>query len=172
MDNSDKTQAIIEIQRSLQTAYKNGLGIPYVGVDGIYGERTEAAVTDFQREVGLEPTGVVDLDTWNALKEASRRASEGMSPSLGITPFERRLYNGEVGQGEQSDLVTVIQIMLKTLTQYEYGEVVADGFFGDITEDAILNFQRINGISPTGVVNKETWNALARAYNAQVGTDH
>ena len=172
MDSRDNTSAVKEIQRSLQTVYKDGYNVAYVGVDGIYGERTEAAVTDFQREVGLAPTGIVDLDTWNALKEAARNASERSLASLGITPFERKLYNGEVGHGEESDLVTVIQIMLKTLIGYELGEVVANGIFGDETEDAILDFQRINGIAPTGVVDKTTWNALARAYNAQVGKDH
>jgi len=68
--------------------------------------------------------------------------------------------------------VTIIQLMLKTLTEYEYGDVVADGVFGDITENAIMDFQSRNGLEPTGVVDKITWNALARAYNKYVSYDH
>ena len=172
MDKRDRSAEIREIQQNLQVVHKAGYNVPFVGVDGIYGERTEAAVADFQRDVGINPSGVVDLDTWNALLEASRAAKEKFAPSMGITPFERPLYNNEVASGEVSDLVTIIQIMLKTLTQYEYGEIVADGVFGDATEDAILDFQRRRGLAPTGTVDKATWNALAIAYNLAVGTDH
>lgn len=34
---------------------------------GLYDEQTSVAVTAFQRNVGLEATGEVDLETWNAL---------------------------------------------------------------------------------------------------------
>lgn len=36
-------------------------------VDGVFGPRTLAAVSDFQQAVGLEPTGVVDEETWAIL---------------------------------------------------------------------------------------------------------
>ncbi len=35
--------------------------------DGIFGENTEAAVRDAQVEFGLEPNGIVDTRTWEAL---------------------------------------------------------------------------------------------------------
>lgn len=172
MDTRDEMSAIREIQQNLQILYKDGYSLPYVGVDGIYGDATADAVGDFQYAVGLEPTGIVDLDTWTALVEAARQAQIRLDESAAIKPFERRLQNSEVKMGEISDLVTIIQIMLKTLTEYEYGEVVADGFFGDVTENAIIDFQRRNGLEPTGVVDKITWNALARAYNKYVSYDH
>jgi len=38
--------------------------IPYVTVDGVYGNATRAAVLAAQRRFGLPETGVVDADTW------------------------------------------------------------------------------------------------------------
>lgn len=172
MDTRDEMAAIREIQENLQILYKDGYSLPYVGVDGIYGDATADAVGDFQHIVGLEPTGVVDIDTWTALVAAARQAQVRAQESAAIKPFERRLQNNEVKMGEISDLVTIIQLMLKTLTEYEYGEVIADGVFGDVTENAIIDFQRRNGLEPTGVVDKITWNALARAYNKYVSYDH
>lgn len=172
MDTRDEMAAIREIQENLQILYKDGYSLPYVGVDGIYGDATADAVSDFQYAVGIEPTGVVDVDTWTALVAAARQAQVRADESAAIKPFERRLQNNEIKMGEISDLVTIIQLMLKTLTEYEYGEVVADGFYGDVTENAIIDFQRRNGLEPTGVVDKITWNALARAYNKYVSYDH
>lgn len=172
MDTRDEMAAIREIQRNLQILYKDGYSLPYVGVDGIYGDATADAVSDFQYIVGIEPTGVVDFDTWTALVAAARQAQARSEESAAIKPFERRLQNNEVKMGEISDLVTIIQLMLKTLTLYEYGDVVADGVFGDITENAVIDFQSRNGLEPTGVVDKITWNALARAYNKYVAYDH
>ena len=172
MDVRDESMAIREIQLNLQTLYKEGYDLPYVSVDGIYGDITESAVSDFQNIVGLDPTGVVDFDTWTALVAASRQAQARSQESAAIKPFERKLANNEVKMGEISDLVTIIQLMLKTLTEYEYGDVVADGVLGDITENAVMDFQRRNGLESTGVVDKTTWNALARAYNKYVASDH
>ena len=38
--------------------------------DGIYGPQTMAAVTDFQRQAGLPPTGIADQATWEAVVAA------------------------------------------------------------------------------------------------------
>ena len=38
MDTRDEMAAIREIQRNLQILYKDGYSLPYVGVDGIYGD--------------------------------------------------------------------------------------------------------------------------------------
>ena len=40
--------------------------------DGIFGKNTEAAVKEFQIEIGLDPTGVVDLETWAYLLETTK----------------------------------------------------------------------------------------------------
>ena len=55
-----------------------------VTVDGKYGNGTASAVRDFQRNFGLEVTGVVDRETWDALESsvASREAIQVQEPSM------------------------------------------------------------------------------------------
>ena len=44
-----------------------------LAVDGIFGERTLEAVMVFQREYRLPVNGVVDLNTWDAIQDATQR---------------------------------------------------------------------------------------------------
>ncbi|WP_326908241.1 peptidoglycan-binding protein [Sedimentibacter sp. MB31-C6] len=46
--------------------------IPPVEINGVYDEATAAAVTEFQNLVGLEPTGIVDENTWSMLEDIYR----------------------------------------------------------------------------------------------------
>lgn len=43
------------------------LGFPLMLVDNIFGDKTEAAVRQFQASADLEPTGVVDRETWRRI---------------------------------------------------------------------------------------------------------
>lgn len=56
LDNGDEGDTVRELQKLLG-----------VGVDGDFGDETEAAVRQFQREHGLTPDGVVGKLTWAAL---------------------------------------------------------------------------------------------------------
>ncbi len=51
--------------------------IPFVQPDGRYGPETASAVTAFQRIYGLEPTGIVDEETWNKLISVYRELRFG-----------------------------------------------------------------------------------------------
>jgi len=57
-------ELVIALQRTLNARITPSPGI---GVDGDFGPETEGAVKRFQRQVGLEPTGVVDANTWKSL---------------------------------------------------------------------------------------------------------
>ncbi|WP_257000865.1 peptidoglycan-binding domain-containing protein [Terribacillus saccharophilus] len=39
-------------------------------------------------------------------------------------------------------------------------EVTADGIFGPNTRQAVINFQRNNGLGVDGIVGQATWNKL------------
>ena len=64
----DRTEeAIAEIQRYLRAVSYRYKDIPHVGIDGIYGEETKAAVRAFQLLFSLAETGVVDPLTFEHL---------------------------------------------------------------------------------------------------------
>jgi hypothetical protein len=71
-------EAVVEAKRLLRSWYASRGLIPPRRMRGpAYGTGAVAAVREFQREHGLEPTGVVDPETWRALagEQARREAS-------------------------------------------------------------------------------------------------
>lgn len=58
--------------------------------------------------------------------------------------------------GIRNNSVVELQIQLNKIGY----EVATDGFFGSKTEDAVIDFQSKNNLTPDGVVGKMTWNKL------------
>ncbi|MDF5712660.1 MAG: peptidoglycan-binding protein [Rhizonema sp. NSF051] len=65
--------------------------------------------------------------------------------------------NRDICLGERSQRVTILQQRLQALGFFN-GNVT--GYFGPATKDAVTQFQRAYNISPTGLVNYETYRAL------------
>ena len=58
---------VMQIQTYINTIAANDRSVPFVDVDGIYGDRTAAAVTAIQAASGLPTVGQVGPLTWNAI---------------------------------------------------------------------------------------------------------
>ena len=67
-----------------------------------------------------------------------------------------------VAWGDKGDQVTLIQQKLK---QYGYFSAAVDGVFGKQTYDAVVWFQRNNGLKVDGVVGESTAAALLLVYH-------
>lgn len=111
------------------------------GADGVYGPATRQAVVDFQNSRGLSATGEVDAATSAAL------ATNGGGSSGGST------VSG-VARGAQGPEVKALQEQLIASGVYLGGG--ADGVFGAATTRALTQFQRWNGLTPTGTLNPAT----------------
>ena len=61
-----------------------------------------------------------------------------------------------------------LQILLNYVSNFtdSITPITVDLIFGASTENAVRAFQTLYGIAPTGIVDRETWNALLDAYNA------
>ena len=59
-----------------------------------------------------------------------------------------------------------LQTMLRTLAAVNWSlpYVTPDGIFGETTLEAVMVFQRETGLPVTGVVDRETWDALSAAF--------
>ena len=69
--------------------------------------------------------------------------------------------------GAESEDVRLLQEYLNRIAEV-YGEiptVSATGYCGPRTEEAVLAFQRLAGIAPTGIVAAVTWSAVADLFN-------
>lgn len=109
---------------------------------GTFGERTEAALKEFQRANGLIANGIYD--------GATRTAVEAV--------------NGGVRRGARGEVVARLQRRLVELN-YLTPEQVATGpgVFGRLTRNAVRQFQADHGITQTGALGPLTYRALRTA---------
>lgn len=143
--------------RTIQRALKN-LGYLTGSVDGDFGDNTEAAVRAFQTQSGLKADGVVGNATMSKLLSASAPTARPNAtdvpkatnaPAVSDNTF---LSNGNSGQK-----VTQMQTRLIDLG---YINGSASGKFCDITEQAVIAFQKRNGVDDDGVAGPNTLNKL------------
>ena len=69
-------------------------------------------------------------------------------------------------RNEQQSDINELQEMLRVLAPDD-GPFEA-GIFGKHTQTAVERFQKAHGMRPTGTVDEATWNALKKAYEAEV----
>ena len=60
--------------------------------------------------------------------------------------------------------VRSLQTMLRTIAQVTPARYVpeADGVYSRRTANAVAEFQRRNGLNPTGVTDQDTWDQIVR----------
>lgn len=169
---SNSREDIKEIQRFLRGVSKRNENIPQVVSDGIYGPETEAAVIAFQKEAGLPQTGEVDGRTWEALFKAYEAVLKEYSAPVRIDPFPAR--NGAMHFGDTGTVVYMLQTMLDFLADnyYNIPHVGVTGKFDTDTEDAVLAFQKRSLLNRSGSVDRDTWDMLAKTFNAGMRNNH
>ncbi len=140
--------------------------IPTVNSNGVFNEAMDNQVKTFERFYGLNPDGIVDFRTWqlinqiymdilNNLPEGYEGATAALYPGYNLTP------------GMRNDDVKEFQTYLRVIGQNigEIPVIEATGYFGPETERAVMIFQRLYGLDPSGIVGSPTWDALAKEYN-------
>ena len=128
--------------RYLQNSLRSlGYGAELCKSDGIFGDGTDSAVRNFQRDNGLSVDGIVEERTWGKIKEY-------------IKPIQEKLIS----------------------LGYNVGKSEADGIYGDLTVEAVRNFQKDKGLPEDGIAGPNTQrvlndssNALALVYNTLMG---
>lgn len=163
------------IQIRLNRISQNYPSIPKISqTNGLFSYDTEAAVRQFQEIFSLTPDGVVGKATWyriqfiyNAVKRLNELNSEGILLEEVTQQFPEVLRPGSTGLGVQE-----LQYYLRYLAQFntEIPPIAIDGIYGPATEEAVLAFQRLYGLTIDGIVGEETWNTIYNAYLGAIET--
>ena len=139
-----------------------------LAVDGVFGERTLEAVMVFQRENGVPVTGVVDLSTWNAIRDAYYQAElfYGAPPPLNVLPSG----NYTADEGAEGEPMLIVQAMFSSLTKKvnNFKPCQMNSCNDGETHSNIREVQRLAGLPITGVLDRATWAYLAQLYQALV----
>lgn len=183
LEKGDKSAEVTALQKQLQaTGYFDG------PVTGYYGTLTQQAVKDFQKTQGLTVNGIADEATLQALNpetstdsqpevsptQSSQESKLETQPSLNseaITDSQLEASQPQSSQelkvetnstpalkkGSKSSEVTALQ---KQLQAAGYFDGPVTGYFGTLTQEAVIAFQKARGITPNGVADISTLNAL------------
>ena len=164
---------VVVIQIELNRISQNYPAIPKIPkIDGIFGEKTEAAVVAFQDIFNLQPDGIVGQATWYALV----RLYTAVTNLAELQSQGQTFYNiawagpNPISQGDRGIRVEQLQYMLRVLSSYisDIPPVAVDGIFGPATRAAVVAAQQRFELPQTGSVNYETWEAI---YNQFIGIE-
>ena len=69
---------------------------------------------------------------------------------------------------DERTVVRELQHMLRYISRFNDNipPLFPDGIFGELTEDAVKAFQQMQGISPSGEVDLNTWNEIYKVFHA------
>ncbi|MFI3253480.1 MAG: peptidoglycan-binding protein [Eubacteriales bacterium] len=153
------------VQVSLNRISQNYPAIPKISpVNGVFGRETENAVKEFQRVFKLSVDGVVGKATWYRLVYLYTGVNQlSELVSLGQNFYELSFqYSGELRLGNRGDSVSVLQYMLSFLAEFNRSlrVIPVDGVFGEETESALMNYQKVRGLPATGIANYDTWSNI------------
>lgn len=129
----------------------------------VYGDRSEVVQAAQERLKTLgylttEPDGTYGLDTSVALKQFQSRNDLVVDGYLG--PSTRAVLNSSdaipngMSLGDQGDSVKRVQELLSKYGYLSSSNVT--GYFGEVTETAVKNFQKNNSLSSDGSVGMQT----------------
>jgi len=137
--------------------------------DGVFGEDTRKAVTSFQREHDIPMTGIVDLQTWEAIVEAYERHHIIHGPAYAL---QIRLQPGQIIIPEEENWhMYMINGMLQALsTQYAgMPPIEGGGMHTGSSVDGVKWLQKRCMQEPTGHIDRHTWRMLSALYCATLG---
>lgn len=112
-------------------------------------------------------TGIVDDETMDLLVRAALGIFSTISPQeVYLPPFRFPGIDYRIGHGIERPGVIAIQEMLSyiSLAIPAIPLITELGVFGEETQNAVIAFQQMFGIDPTGIVDETTWNELIKIY--------
>jgi peptidoglycan hydrolase-like protein with peptidoglycan-binding domain len=134
-------------------------GYTYLRGSGNYVTLTLAAVKDFQRENGINPSGIVGSRTWQALvgrmNVSLTMNGKHSVPAFGLRP-------GEKNQEKVAPLAD------RLMRMHPYRHFEEDGY-GPEMQKAVRDFQRRAGIKASGIVGPTTWRAMTTVVTVSGG---
>lgn len=159
-DIEDGAAEIRVLQERLRTLAAFDGRLPPLFIDGIYGDETVRAVRAFQELYGLPVSGEFDFRTQRAIEAEYASGQRARERFPGAPQFESFL-NGRISRGDSFDGVLALQLLLRSLAEYDDAfSVERDGFYGESTDSAVRFFQRLRGREESDGVDRELWNEL------------
>ncbi|QSZ27510.1 peptidoglycan-binding protein [Aceticella autotrophica] len=102
---------------------------------------------------------MISYDSQREDVKNSQTSRSGISRNI-----PQNIFSKTISCGSQGEDVEKLQIALETLGYYNSS---IDGVFGSYTQDAVINFQKANGLDADGIVGPATQEAISKTDNIQ-----
>ena len=161
-------QPVRSLQTMLRVIAEDDARYPIVVPDGIYGPLTMNAVSVFQRINSLPVTGITDQTTWDRIVKVYEPAQIRIEKA---EPIEIIMDPGQVYRlGDSSAYIFLLQSMLIQLSLENPSIPQPDhnGVLDELTSEALVAFQFIADLPPTGELDKITWKYLVKQFTLSV----
>lgn len=161
----DSSLIILRQQLGLNRIAKNFPAIPVIeNPDGFYGPSTEEAVMAFQRIFNLPVTGIIDHATFYTIRRIYLAVTK-LAELTATGSIYEQIYDitkETLLQGDIRPRVGILQYFLDILSIFydNMPSLSYTGIFDEQTRLAVIEFQKMKGLAPTGIVDTETWNQL------------
>jgi peptidoglycan hydrolase-like protein with peptidoglycan-binding domain len=143
-------EIITDIQRELsRRGYYDGI------IDGLYGPRTDAAIREFERSLGLKPSAQPSEMLLQTIMRSPGKGTKGVTGSI---PQSRPTAIRAGNSMEPSQRVVTLQ---RTLAEFGYGQIEPSGVVDADTQRAIEKFEREHRLAVTGQLSEPFVRELA-----------
>ena len=133
------------------------LGYDTGNKDGRMGQNTRDALKEFQESIGIKSTGYINKLTLTQIEDI-RRTNEKRTL--------KKKYDVEVRSAYSEDKTSEFQPTTKDIQNalknagFDPGEI--DGKMGQRTKQAVMEFQKTNGLKVDGKAGPKTWGKLEK----------
>ncbi len=133
--------------------------IPFLNLQSeTFNNDTKQVVMAFQKQYGIEVTGIVDANTWKAIREAYAQTLQNIPKEY--LEYESEFYPGFfLEKGMSGEYVLRLQEFLYTICENTHAipGVRVTGEFDDLTEQSVIAVQKRFNIDVNGIVGAATW---------------
>lgn len=170
--------SVLELQQKLIAC---GYDCGGYGADGTFGKGTYNSLIQFQKDNGLVADGLAGTKTFEKLDELITSKSissvstgddwiRRLQNECNVQGFSSQKVDGIAGpatlagcpvlkKGAQGNITKLLQERLINLG-YDLGKYGVDSNFGTATHNAVVKFQKDNGLTPDGIIGQNTWRKL------------
>lgn len=160
--------AVFELQSYLRNISRFDSDIFGVVPDGIFGKETTLSVKSFQKKFELAQTGIVNFETWQAIKKENAQAVFFFSEP--IQTVKIRNSDLPLKLGDNNIIIYTLHLMLNkvALNFSNFKALDLNSAFTQNTQREIKRWQRVISHEETGEVDKTTWDSLAMFYLLEI----
>ena len=142
--------------------------LPRLAENGVFDELTLESVMVFQRDFFPPVTGIVDENTWNAITDAYRKDQLQFGPPLALRVLPDGSFSSSPGEFSYPMLIAEAIFASLPASIQNFHRQSSGRTNTGFNQENLRILQALAGLTVDGILNRATWDFLARLYHAFV----